>query len=224
VEQHGIPGEPKTLSKRQIWRRQLVWIIPFCLVFAAFTVHWLLLGARGVEVANVVGPLVTVLSVFLGFHLTVVVEDRLSAAGPGWLRSLDRKARKRLVAVASTSVVVVVLAGFTGRVHLQNADSVAPSAAALVLFPPRLPQRERLSVLPVLENRALLGDCVDPATLDVVALVDGQARSTRTTTSGSAVDLVVGHVDHDLRLTVKVRQQDPECVVALRLTSAVLHD
>lgn len=112
----------------------------------------------------------------------------------------------------------------TDRVVVSSGEGMQNGGQAAIQIPGTPPQRSHLALIPILTNFSKVGDCVNPAQLDVTTVIDGQQRRSVRVRPGHEARLDLTSVTHQASVTVTLHVQDPSCTVDLSVGQAILYN
>lgn len=145
-------------------------------------------------------------NIITGTLLTVIV---LGVAGGMAYRTVGRKAE-----IPVTDLVTV-----------SNGQLMHDGGQATIQIPGEPPPRRRLALILTLTNHASVGDCVNPARLDLAPVIDGQQwPSVDGLQSGRESRLNFTGATRRTGVVVTLHMPDPSCEVDLNIARAILYD
>jgi hypothetical protein len=220
---------------------QLSWFL--ALVVSAFILAlWLVSkGSKGNEISGALSLPVSIVGLGITVLLFKISREKsepdnnngreVSAAPPESVRR-----RLRLAALV-TAIGLGVGGGFfywtvihkadipvTDRVVVSGGQGMQNDGRATIQIPGTPPQRSHLALIPTLTNHSPVGDCVNPAQLDITPVIDGQHRPFLSLRSGDEARLDLTGVTHQASVIVALHEQDPFCMVDLDVDQAVLYN
>ncbi|MGQ0775086.1 MAG: MFS transporter [Pseudonocardiales bacterium] len=150
-----------------------------------------------------------------------------------------RSIRKPIVTGTLLTVIVLGVAGsmaywtVSRKAHIPVTDLVMVSdgqgmrdgGQATIQIPGEPPPRRRLALILTLTNLARVGDCVNPARLDIAPVIDGQQwPSVDGLQSGRETRLNFTGATRRTDVVVTLHMPDPSCAVDLNVDRAILYD
>ncbi|MFB9961783.1 hypothetical protein [Sinosporangium siamense] len=197
------------------------------------------LGAKGAEIANI---LALPIGIFTGFGGLMVglfglfrhhVPPADLSAPP-----VMRRRRPRLWASIVTVALAIGLATTywfgihkpditLGAVAVENGGEMRGGTQASIAIPMSPTTRDYLALTVDIRNTSPTGACVDPARMDFLPILDGQAKrplAIENVASGQEVRLRLGDTTREAVISLVLHQPDPACVVSLTVSEAVLYN
>jgi hypothetical protein len=112
----------------------------------------------------------------------------------------------------------------TDRVAVSGGRGMQNGGQATIQIPGTPPQRRHFALIMTLTNTAQVGDCVNPARLDVTPVIDGEQRQPVSLRPGHEARLDLTGATHQASVIVTLHVQDPFCAVNLGVNQAVLYN
>lgn len=188
--------------------------------------------------ADILGMIFTGVGVVVAIMLRPSARPAGEGSGTVARPALSPAAKRRRIIYAV--VLVVLLAGLggtiwryvttsaitvTNTIELRNHERMADGETATVIVPGQPPNRDHITLVPVITNTATTGDCVDPAKLVVTPVVDGRSGESTVVRSGEAARVSIQGATRQVAVTIVVDQSagDSSCLVNLGIDRAFLH-
>ncbi|MBB2911196.1 hypothetical protein FHS43_002461 [Streptosporangium becharense] len=112
----------------------------------------------------------------------------------------------------------------TDLVGVSGGRDMRDGNQAVLHVPGRPPARENLALTLTLVNQGPTGNCVLPAALDVVPVIDGGRGTPVETRSGREIRLPLTGAERQALLLVTLSVNDPACELTLDVSEAVLYN
>lgn len=217
----------------------LWWSVPLC--FAVFLLAiWLLAkGSKGVDISGALSLPVSLLSLLASLVFYILTERgksngerKASSAAKShqghWARTLGMIATALILGIGAPVIYWQVIhkpdLPVTDMVKLTGGQAMADGSQARLDVPGAPPSRRNIAITLRLDNPAGLGDCIQPAQLKVIPVLDGSMRKPVNALSGSETRLSLNGATHAAAIDVILTEPDPACRVNLNVSAVVLYN
>lgn len=235
-----LVGPDESDRRARFFLRQMAWGIPLLFTAGALALWLLSKGSKGNAIAGTLSLPMSIVTSGLTILLFLCQNpprgENAGNAGGAPPKSLRRALR---LAALFTAVVVGPVAGVLywtlwHKVDIPVTDQVSVSNGVkrmrdgdqvTIQIPGQPPQRRYLAIVPTLTNPSSVGDCVNPAKLDIVTVIDGWQRDSKSgVRPGRETELDLTGVTRQASLLVTLHVPDSFCEIDFGIAQAVLYN
>jgi hypothetical protein len=214
--------------------------VPLCVGLIILAIWLLAMGSKGVEISSDLGPSIGGLGIVAAVVLFAIGQPpppppprggNPPVASP---RAASGSKSRKLAALATALILGVggpviywqVIhkpdLPVTDVMKLIGGREMADGSEARLEVPGLPPSRRNLAITFSLENPAGLGDCIQPAKLKLIPILDGSAGKPVNAVPGTESRLSINGVTRTAIIDVSLVEPDPGCRVNLIVSDAVL--